>query len=142
DVPALADKPCIIRKNDGGYNYATSDIATVAYRANDLKADTIWYVVGAPQILHFKQIFEIARRAGYAADFRHITFGSILGEDRKLMKTRSGENVPLRDVLDEAVQRARKIVADKNPDLADSDKIDIATKIGLGAVKYADLSQY
>ena len=108
DIPELADKPCIIRKSDGGFNYATTDIATVDYRINDLKADTVWYVVGAPQTLHFKQIFEIARREGYTADFRHITFGSILGEDRKLMKTRSGENVPLRDLLDEAVERARK----------------------------------
>ena len=129
-------------RRDGGFNYATTDIATVDYRVNDLKADTVWYVVGAPQILHFKQIFEIARREGYTADFRHITFGSILGEDRKLMKTRSGENVPLRDVLDEAVARARKIVDEKNPDLSDAEKIDIAQKIGIGAVKYADLSQY
>ena len=142
DIPELADKPCIIRKRDGGFNYATTDIATVDYRINDLKADTVWIVVGAPQILHFKQIFAIARREGYTADFRHITFGSILGEDRKLMKTRSGENVPLRDVLDEAVERARKIVDEKNPDLSDADKIDIAQKIGIGAVKYADLSQY
>ena len=95
DIPELADKPCIIRKRDGGFNYATTDVATVDYRINDLKADTIWIVTGAPQILHFKQIFEIARREGYKADFRHITHGSILGEDRKLMKTRSGENVPL-----------------------------------------------
>jgi arginyl-tRNA synthetase len=142
DIPELADKPCIIRKRDGGFNYATTDVATVDYRINDLKANAVWYVVGAPQILHFKQIFEIARREGYAADFRHITFGNILGEDRKLMKTRSGENVPLRDVLDEAVARARKIVEEKNPDLGDADKIDIAQKIGIGAVKYADLSQY
>ena len=104
-------------RRDGGFNYATTDIATVDYRINDLKADTVWYVVGAPQTLHFKQIFEIARREGYTADFRHITFGSILGDDRKLMKTRSGENVPLREVLDEAVVRARKIVEQKNPDL-------------------------
>jgi arginyl-tRNA synthetase len=142
DIPELADKPCIIRKRDGGFNYATTDIATVDYRVNDLKRDTIWYVVGAPQILHFKEIFAIARRAGYTADFRHITFGSILGEDRKLMKTRSGENVPLRAVLDEAIERARKIVDEKNPDFPDSDKANIATKIGIGAVKYADLSQY
>src|SRR2546423_6151265 len=100
DIPELADKPCIIRKSDGGFNYATSDIATVDYRINDLKRDTLWYVVGAPQTLHFKQIFEIARREGYQADFRHIPFGNILGEDRKLMKTRSGENVPLRPVLE------------------------------------------
>jgi arginyl-tRNA synthetase len=142
DIPELADKPCIIRKRDGGYNYATTDVATIDYRINDLKADTIWIVTGAPQILHFKQIFEIARREGYKADFRHITHGSILGENRKLMKTRSGENVPLRDLLDEACGRARKIVEEKNPDLSDAEKIDIAQKIGIGAIKYADLSQY
>ena len=142
DIPELADKPAIIRKKDGGFNYATTDVATVDYRVSELKADTIWYVVGAPQILHFRQIFAIARREGYTADLRHITFGSILGEDRKLMKTRSGENVPLRDLLDEAMQRARKIVEEKNPDLSEADKNDIAQKIGLGAVKYYDLSQY
>src|SRR5207244_1586574 len=117
DQPDLADKPCIVRKRDGGFNYATTDLATVDYRINDLKADAIWYVVGAPQILHFKQIFEIARREGFKADFRHITHGSILGEDRKLMKTRSGENVTLRDLHDEECKRARKIVEAKNPDL-------------------------
>src|SRR5213082_3628334 len=142
DIPELADKPCIIRKSDGGFNYATTDVATVDYRINDLKADTIWIVTGAPQILHFRQIFEIARREGYKADFRHVTHGSILGEDRKLMKTRSGENVPLRELLDEACKRARKIIEEKNPDLSEADKIDIAQKIGIGAVKYADLSQY
>ncbi len=142
DIPELADKPCIIRKRDGGFNYATTDLATVDYRINDLKADGIWYVVGAPQILHFKQIFEIVRREGYNADLRHITFGSILGADRKLMKTRSGENVPLRDLLEEACKRARKIIEEKNPDLSETDKIDIAQKIGIGAVKYFDLSQY
>src|SRR5713101_6435559 len=142
DIPELADKPCIIRKRDGGFNYATTDVATVDYRINDLKADTIWIVTGAPQILHFRQIFEIACREGYKADFRHITHGSILGEDRKLMKTRSGDNVPLRELLNEACERARKIVDEKNPDLSDAEKIDIAEKIGIGAVKYADLSQY
>jgi arginyl-tRNA synthetase len=142
DIPELADKPCIIRKRDGGFNYATTDLATVDYRINDLKADAIWYVVGAPQILHFRQIFEIARREGYTADLRHITFGSILGEDRKLMKTRSGENVPLRDLLEEACRRARNIIEEKNPDLGKEDRIDIAQKIGIGAVKYFDLSQY
>ncbi len=142
DIPELADKPCIVRKRDGGFNYATTDVATVDYRINELKADAVWIVTGAPQLLHFKQIFEIARREGYKADFRHITHGSILGEDRKLMKTRSGENVPLRDLLDEACKRARKIIEEKNPDLSEADKIDIAQKIGIGAVKYADLSQY
>jgi arginyl-tRNA synthetase len=142
DIPELADKPCIIRKRDGGFNYATTDIATVDYRLDDLKADSVWYVVGAPQSLHFKQIFEIAKRQGYKADLRHITFGSILGEDRKLMKTRSGENVPLRELLEEACRRARKIIEEKNPDLDDEEKTAVAQKIGIGSVKYADLSQY
>src|SRR5213595_1959152 len=141
DDPELADRPLIIRKRDGGFNYATTDLATVDYRVNDLKGDSIWYVVGAPQTLHFKQIFQIARREGYATDLCHIVFGSILGEDRKLMKTRSGENVPLRDLLEEACKRARKIIEEKNPHLSEDEKIDIAQKIGIGAVKYADLSQ-
>jgi arginyl-tRNA synthetase len=142
DDPELADKPLIIRKRDGGFNYATTDVATIDYRVNDLKADAIWYVVGAPQTLHFKQIFAIARREGYTADLRHIIFGSVLGEDRKLMKTRAGENVPLRELLDEACKRARKIVDEKNPELSDEEKSEIAEKIGIGAVKYADLSQF
>lgn len=142
DDPELADKPLIIRKRDGGFNYATTDIATVDYRTEDLKADAIWYVVGAPQTLHFKQIFNVARREGYTADLRHIIFGSVLGEDRKLMKTRAGENVPLRDLLEQACKRARRIVDEKNPDLGEEEKTDIAEKIGIGAVKYADLSQY
>ncbi|HEX3817290.1 MAG TPA: arginine--tRNA ligase, partial [Chthoniobacterales bacterium] len=142
DIPELAERPCIIRKSDGGFNYATTDIATVNYRVNDLRASVVWYVVGAPQTLHFKQIFAIAAREGYTADFHHVTFGSILGEDRKLMKTRSGENVALRDVLDEAIVRARKIVEEKNPDLTEEEKAAIAKTIGIGAVKYADLSQY
>ncbi|MEP6686019.1 MAG: arginine--tRNA ligase [Verrucomicrobiota bacterium] len=142
EIPEMAERPCLIRKSDGGFNYATTDLATVDYRINDLKADVVWYVVGAPQILHFKQIFEIARREGYKADLRHITFGSILGENRKLMKTRSGESVPLRQVLDEAVDRARKIIEEKSPELDEAEKADVAKIIGIGAVKYADLSQY
>ena len=142
DIPELADKPCLIRKSDGGYNYATTDIATVDYRIQDLKADTVWCVVGAPQILHFKQIFAIAAREGFTADFRHVTFGSILGEDRKLMKTRSGENVSLQDVLDEAIARARKIIEEKNPEMPEAEKAETARIIGIGAVKYADLSQF
>ena len=142
DIPELAERPCIIRKSDGGFNYATTDIATIDYRIRDLGAETVWIVTGAPQQLHFKQIFEIARREGYTADFRHITHGSILGEDRKLMKTRSGDNVPLREVLDEAVLRAKKIVEQKNPELDAVEMDQIAKTIGIAAVKYADLSQY
>ncbi len=142
DIPDLAERPAIIQKSDGGFNYATTDIATIDYRINDLGADTVWIVTGAPQLLHFKQLFEIARREGFTADFRHITHGSILGDDRKLMKTRSGDNVPLRDLLDEAVTRAQKIVAEKNPNLAPSEQAEIAKTIGIAAIKYADLSQY
>ncbi len=142
DIPELADKPCIIRKSDGGFNYATSDIATVDYRINDLRADTVWIVTGAPQQLHFRQIFDIARREGFTADFQHITHGSILGEDRKLMKTRSGENVALREVLDESVARARELLEQKSAELSEEEKSEIARIIGIGAVKYADLSQY
>jgi len=142
DDPELADKPLIIRKRDGGFNYATTDVATIDYRVNELRADTIWYVVGAPQTLHFKQLFAVARREGYNTDLRHVIFGNVLGEDRKLMKTRSGENVPLRELLEEACRRARKIIDEKNPDLSEEEKNDIAEKIGIGAVKYADLSQY
>ena len=142
DNPELAHKPCIIRKRDGGFNYATSDIATVEYRIDELNRDTLWYVVGAPQTLHFKEIFEIARREGHNAEFRHISFGNVLGEDRKLMKTRSGENVPLGQLLEEACTRARRIIEEKNPDLTEEEKTDIARTIGIGAVKYADLVQY
>jgi arginyl-tRNA synthetase len=142
DIPELMDKPCIIRKRDGGFNYATSDIATIDYRINDLKRDTIWIVTGAPQQLHFRQIFEIARREGIEAEFQHITHGSILGEDRKLMKTRSGENVALGDLIGEAIARASKIVAEKNPELSENEREEIAKIIGIGAIKYADLAQY
>ncbi|HLW35038.1 MAG TPA: arginine--tRNA ligase, partial [Chthoniobacterales bacterium] len=142
NIPELADKPCIIRKSDGGFNYATSDIATVEYRIDELNRDTLWYVVGAPQTLHFKQIFEIARREGHKAELRHIPFGNVLGEDRKLMKTRSGENVRLRQLLEEACIRARKAIDEKNPGLSEEEKNEISRIIGIGAVKYADLSQY
>ena len=142
DIPELTDKPIIIRKNDGGFNYTTTDIATVDYRIQDLKGGHGLAVVGAPQMLHFKQIFAIARREGYTADFRHITFGSILGENRKLMKTRSGENVPLRDLLDEAILRARKIVEEKNPDLANQRSRDRPKALGSARSSTHDLSQY
>src|SRR5207247_9007602 len=104
--------------------------------------NTFSHEVCQPQNLHLKQIHEIARREEHQAEPRHIPFGNVLGEDRKLMKTRSGENVPLRQLLEEACARARKIIEEKNPNLADAEKIDIARTIGIGAIKYADLSQY
>lgn len=138
----LANNPCVIRKSDGGFLYATTDLATIAYRLDRWKPDAIWYVTGAPQALHFQQVFAAARMMNMEFDAVHIPFGSILGEDRKIMKTRSGENVQLGDVLAEAVDRARAVIAEKNPDLSDSESESIATSVGIGAVKYAELSQH
>jgi arginyl-tRNA synthetase len=135
------DNPAIIRKADGGFLYATTDLATLEYRIEKWNADSIWYVVGVPQTLHFRQIFDAAARWGKSGDFRHVAFGSILGEDRKLMKTRSGDNVGLTDVLTEAVVRAAKIIAEKNPDLTGPEAGEVARIVGIGAVKFAELSQ-
>ncbi len=142
DDPALKEDPCLIRKSDGGFLYATTDLATIEYRVSRLDRDTLWYVVGAPQQLHFKQIFAAAKRMGVHCDLHHIAFGSILGEDRKLMKTRSGDNVPLRDLLNESLERARVIIDEKQTELSADEKRDITRIIGLGAVKYAELSQH
>lgn len=142
DDPDLAEKPCLIRKSDGGFLYATSDLATIEYRIARWQPDAIWYVVGAPQELHFRQVFAVARRLGVTADLRHIPFGSILGEDRKLMKTRAGDSVALRDLLAEARDRARRIVAEKNPALPPDEAAAVAATVGFGALKYAELSQY
>ena len=135
------DNPAIIRKADGGFLYATTDLATLEYRIDQWRADHIWYVVGVPQTLHFRQIFDAAARWGKHGDFRHVAFGSILGEDRKLMKTRSGDNVGLTEVLTEAVERAAKIIAEKNPDLTGGEAAEVARIVGIGAVKFAELSQ-
>ena len=139
--PALAEKPCLIRKGDGGFLYATTDLATVEYRLERWHPDQVWYVVGAPQQLHFDQVFAAARRMGIEARLRFIPFGSILGEDRKLMKTRSGDNVSLKSLLSEAEERALVLVEQKNPELPEAEKRGIARAVGIGAVKYADLSQ-
>jgi arginyl-tRNA synthetase len=138
----LSEDPFIIRKSDGGYGYATTDVATMEYRLRHWGAEAIWYVVGAPQQLHFQQLFKLARRLGYDVDLQHIAFGSILGEDRKLMRTRSGESVSLRALLEEAVNRATAIVTEKNPELSGPDRLAIGRIVGIGAVKYADLSQH
>jgi len=135
------DNPALIRKADGGFLYATTDLATLEYRINEWNADEVWYIVGVPQTLHFRQIFDAAERWGKSGDFRHIAFGSILGEDRKLMKTRSGDNVGLIEVLEEAVERSAKIIAEKNPSLTPEEAAEVAETIGIGAVKFAELSQ-
>jgi len=142
EIPALEEKPCLIRKSDGGFLYATTDLATLEYREQRWHPDAVWYVTGAPQQFHFEQVFASARKLGIATDLRHIAFGSILGEDRKMMKTRSGENVELGGLLNEAIERAMAVVTEKNPDLSAAEQQEVARVIGLGAVKYADLMQH
>ena len=135
--------PLIVRKSDGAYLYATTDLAALRYRVGTLKASRIVYVTDARQKLHFEMVFACARQAGWASDdvrLEHVPFGSVLGEDNKPFKTRSGENVKLKSLLDEAQERARAVVEQKNPELAEEQKDGIARAVGIGAVKYADLS--
>ena len=135
------DNPALVRKADGGFNYTSTDLATVAYRLREFAPDQIVYVTDGRQQLHFRQLFAIFRRwqPGAAVDLRHVWFGSILGEDGKPFKTRSGETVKLADLLDEAEERALVIVTEKNPALPGEERREIARVVGLGAVKYADL---
>ncbi len=133
--------PAIIRKADGGFLYATTDLATLDYRTTHFNADSIWYVVGAPQEKHFKQIFDIERMRGVSGDFRHVAFGSILGKDRRPFKTRSGDTVSLQDVIDEAVSRAAKVIEEKSPDMPEDEKAAVSQAVGIGAIKFAELSQ-
>ena len=135
--------PLIVQKSDGAYLYATTDLAAIRYRVGELKAEKIIYVTDARQSLHFDMVFAVARKAGWVPDnveLVHVTFGSVLGENGKPLKTRSGENVKLKDLLDEAVERAKQIVKEKNPELSADKKGKIAQAVGIGAVKYADFS--
>jgi arginyl-tRNA synthetase len=135
--------PFIIQKSDGAYLYATTDLAALRYRVKDLKADAIIYVTDSRQKLHFEMLFAVGRMAGWVGDdieLSHVMFGSVLGEDGTPLKTRSGENVKLKELLDEAVERARAVVEEKNPELSEKRKGEIAKAVGIGAVKYADYS--
>ncbi|MHC4424018.1 MAG: arginine--tRNA ligase, partial [Planctomycetota bacterium] len=135
--------PLIIQKSDGAYLYATTDLAAIRYRVGELGAEEIVYVTDARQSLHFEMVFAVARMAGWAKDeteLVHVTFGSVLGENGRPLKTRTGENVKLKDLLDEAVERAKAVVEEKNPDLPKDRKAEIAEAVGIGAVKYADYS--
>jgi len=135
--------PLIIQKSDGAFLYATTDLAALRYRVDELKADRIIYVTDARQKLHFEMVFAVVRMAGWAKEkieLVHVTFGSVLGENGKPLKTRSGENVKLKDLLNEAVERAKAVVEEKNPDLPKDKKAEIAKAVGIGAVKYADYS--
>ena len=136
--------PVIIQKTDGGYLYATTDLAAIQYRSYDLKAERSLYVVDARQSLHFQQVFAVAREAGFSSEnisLEHIAYGTMMGNDGRPFKTRSGDTIKLVDLLDEAVRRAYELVSQKNPDLDEATYTEIAKQVGIGAVKYADLSK-
>nr|MBP7406534.1 arginine--tRNA ligase [Candidatus Microthrix sp.] len=135
--------PLIVQKGEGGYGYAATDLAAIRDRIDRLRADRLLYVVGSPQAEHLAMIFAVARDAGWltdATEVDHVAFGSVLGEDNKMMKSRAGASLKLADLLDEAVARAAAIVAQKNPDLDEAERAEVARAVGIGAVKYGDLS--
>ncbi len=137
------ENPLIIEKTGGGYLYGTTDLAAVRYRVEALKADRVVYVVGSPQSQHFAQVFAAARRAEWtgSASLEYAPFGNVLGEDGKMFKARSGESVKLVDLINEAEERAFKLVTNKSPGLPEPHRREIARAVGVGAMKYADLSK-
>ncbi len=136
--------PVIIQKKDGGYLYATTDLAAMRYRQKELNADRVLYFVDARQGLHFQQVFTVARKANFVkpeTSLEHMPFGTVMGEDGKPFKTRSGTVAKLADLLTEAQNRAYDLVKSKNPDMAEQDLRSIADVVGIASVKYADLSK-
>lgn len=144
----LADKkgnpsPVIVQKKDGGYLYATTDLAALRYRHSQLNAKRVMYFIDDRQSLHMKQVFVLAKKAGFipeATRLEHHAFGKMLGKDGKPFKTRTGGTIKLADLLDEAVAQAAIVVKQKNVTLSDNEAAEIAQKVGIGAIKYADLS--
>ena len=135
--------PMIVRKADGGYGYAATDLATVIDRIERKGAKSMLYVVGAPQAQHLQMVEAVARMAGWIDDsveFNHVAFGSVLGSDRKMLKSRSGESIKLSALLDESVDRAAAAIAEKNPGMPADERERVARMVGIGAIKYADLS--
>jgi arginyl-tRNA synthetase len=135
--------PLIIRKSDGGYGYGTTDLATIRYRVRELRADRVLYVVGAPQNVHLRMVMATAREAGWLPDTveaTHVQIGNVLGEDGKILKSRAGNPVKLMALLEEAVDRARAVIDASRPELSDAARAVTARQVGIGAVKYADLS--
>jgi arginyl-tRNA synthetase len=135
--------PLIIRKSDGGYGYGTTDLATIRYRVRDLRADRVLYVVGAPQNVHLRMVLATARDAGWLPDTVeavHVQIGNVLGDDGKILKSRSGAPVKLMALLAEAVDRARAVIDASRPELTEEERAVTARQVGIGAVKYADLS--
>jgi arginyl-tRNA synthetase len=141
DIPELKEQPAIIQKSDGAANYTTTDLATLDYRIETWKPDEIVYVTDARQQLHFRQFFAIFRRWMPQVKVRlsHVWFGMILGPDNKPFKTRTGENIKLTELLDEAEERALAVVTEKNPEIPENKRKEIARIVGLGAIKYSDL---
>lgn len=135
--------PLIVRKSDGGYGYATTDLATVRRRVRDLGGDRLLYVIGAPQSLHLRMVWETARLAGWLPDdveVVHVQIGNVLGKDRKILRTRSGSPLRLMALLEEAVASARRVLDETRPELDKATRARVAPQVGIGAVKYADLS--
>ena len=135
--------PLIVQKADGGFGYAATDLSAIRDRTANLGADTLLYVVDVRQSLHFKMVFATARRAGWLTDdvkAIHLPFGTVLGKDGKPLKTREGVSTKLEDLLDEAVQRAAVVIREKNQDLSEAEVAERAIEVGIGAIKYADLS--
>lgn len=135
--------PLIIRKSDGGYGYATTDLAAIRHRIQTLGADRIAYVVGTAQELHFQMLFQTVKEAGWLTDdveATHVKIGSVLGEDGKILRTRSGSSLRLMALLEEAEGKARTVIDELRPDLPEAERASIAHDIGIGGVKYADLS--
>ncbi|WP_248558058.1 arginine--tRNA ligase [Paraburkholderia terrae] len=134
----------ILQKRDGGYLYSTTDLAAIRYRVRELEANRVIYVVDARQSSHFTDLFSVARRAGYVTSdvqLDHVSFGVVLGENGRPLKTRNGGNVKLSDLISEATRRAYDVVASKNPGMKEHERNDIARTIGIGAVKYFDLAR-
>ncbi|MGY8646276.1 MAG: arginine--tRNA ligase [Verrucomicrobiales bacterium] len=137
------DYPMIVRKKDGAFNYATTDIATVVFRADEWKAEKVWYVVDFRQGGHFKQLFEVSRRLGYdQIDLVHVAFGTILGKDGKPLKTRAGDLPQLANVLNDAVKAAREVVGNKSHLNTEEEKDELAELIGVNSVKFTELSHH
>ena len=135
--------PLIIQKADGGYNYATSDLACILDRIENVGSRDLFYIVGAEQAQHFAMVFEVARSAGFmdeGVNAIHVPFGLVMGADGKKLASRTGGAVHLNDLLIEAVERADTIVAEKNPYLSNEERAEVAKMLGIGAIKYADLS--
>lgn len=135
--------PLIVQKADGGFGYAATDLSAIRNRVSDLHADTLLYVVDARQALHFRMVFETARKAGWLNDdvtVKHLPFGTVLGKDGKPFKTREGESFRLEDLLDEAIERAAAVVREKSQELTEEEIAERAAEVGVGAIKYADLS--